>query len=175
MAEKVTPIVERDQLAAAVGYALDEWTQVEITLAFIFCSIFDDTKTPLPSGYTEWSEMSVTQRMLHSIMDAIIGFDTRIDVISAAVRDANISPLLKTIWGKLNARLKKKYKSRHQIAHFMILEIEEEGKPTCYRLTPFATSTTTSEEVRLEASRVFRRLLYVRRSYNEQHKEQVFS
>jgi hypothetical protein len=26
-----------------------------------------------------------------------------------------------------------------------------------------------------EASRVFRRLLYVRRSYNEQHKEQVFS
>jgi hypothetical protein len=34
---------------------------------------------------------------------------------------------------------------------------------------------TRSLSLQCEASRVFRRLLYVRRSYNEQHKEQVFS
>lgn len=154
MAKAITPELEREQLAAAVAYALDEWTQVEITLTFIFCSVFDDTTEPLPSGWTAWQDLSPRQRMLHAIMDAIVAFDARLDVVQAVINEGGLPDLLVATWQKLDAKLRKKYKSRHQVAHFLILDLSAEKGKTRYKVAPFATATEGPNETRLGISEI---------------------
>lgn len=141
-------------LSQAVGLALDQWTRVEIMLTFILASAFDDTTDPLPSGFASYDELSVQQRMLYDMMDAIVSFDVRVDVVSAAISQANVSNQVRSIWTALQARLKKAHKSRHQIAHFIFSEIEQEDGSQSVKLVPFATATTRTTEKRLGVSEI---------------------
>ncbi|WP_374394397.1 hypothetical protein [Sphingopyxis sp.] len=140
------------ELSQAVGLALNQWTHVEIMLTFILASAFDDAAEPLAPGYASYDELSVTQRMLYDMMDAIVGFDVRVDVVSAAISQADVPEQVRSIWHALQSRLKKAYKGRHQIAHFIISEIEQVDGSRLVRLVPFATATAKSNEKRLGVS-----------------------
>ena len=131
---------KRDQLALAAGKVLAEWSMVEAAVSFLFASLLDQTDVPVKDGIVVWEDEEPSRRMGHTIISAIIGFPARVDVLSAVFDECDCEPELKSIWPGMAARLKKKYRSRHEAAHFVITNHEQEDGNWIPYLTPFASS-----------------------------------
>lgn len=154
MVANTTPKTTRDQLAAAVGHALSEWAEVEIVLAFVLISAFDTGTTPHIQGFIPWNELPEDQRMLHSALGKVVAFDARVDIISAVIDESSLSSWIKTAWLGVSARLLKKYKSRHQIAHFVISDQEQDDGGMHSFIAPFPNSSVSFSDKRLSLSDV---------------------
>lgn len=132
--------VEREQIAAGAGLAIAEWSLVETALAFLFVSLLDRSSVPVASGLTMWADEEPERRILHSLINSVIGFAARIDLVGAAMTEADVSDEIRFMWPSIASRLLKKYKSRHEVAHFHISNVEMEPGKWVARLEPFATS-----------------------------------
>lgn len=130
---------EIEQLAAGAGLALQAWTQVELMLTFLFVGIMDRGQSTHPLKGQPWHREPPQRRVAHQIFNSVIGFDARLDILRAAINEGGVSPELALLWPPLEARLRKKYKSRHEAAHFLI-EIEENDNGRRAFLFPFATT-----------------------------------
>ena len=111
-----------DHILLAVGQALKQWSAVETGIAALFailCGFKDEMKA-------------------HRIIDAIISFDTRLDVTDALMGQEDIAPLEMETWKKLVLKLRKQYKKRHEVAHFSIVNTITHGVDNL-RLSPFLT------------------------------------
>lgn len=111
-----------DHLLLAVGQALKQWSAVETSIATLFailCEFKDEMKA-------------------HRIIDAIISFETRLDVADALMSQEDLTPLELETWKRLVAKLKKQYKKRHEVAHFSIVNTITNSVGTL-RLSPFLT------------------------------------
>lgn len=144
----------RNQLATAIGHALSEWTKVEMSMTYVFTSVMDTSSIPVTQGLILWANEEPGRRMAHTVINAIIGFDARADVITATIAESDLASELKAFWPAIAQRLKKKYKKRHEIAHFMISNIEQEDGSWVAMVTPFATSVGSYSEKRLSANDV---------------------
>ncbi|MDO6413080.1 hypothetical protein Q4F19_01675 [Sphingomonas sp. BIUV-7] len=149
---------EKDQLAAAVGFALSEWAEVEIVLTFILISVLDTGTEPHVEGIVACELLPEGQRMLHAGMGRLVAFDARLDFVSAVIEESSLADWIKGLWRGIASRLTKKYKSRHQIAHFIICD--EEGRDGRVRsvVDPFPTSITSIGGKRLSLSDVTTKL-----------------
>lgn len=111
----------KNDLLLAAGNALHAWSGVELALAWLF-EILSDINN---------------QGKSHAIFDAIVSFDARLNVVDAVMTMETISDLDREVWNKLVARLEKKYKKRHEIAHFNI-----SSNASGISLSPFLTQGT---------------------------------
>ena len=145
---------QRDQISKAVGEALAEWSLVEITLTFVFVSLMDRTKAPLVKGPVPWEMEEPDRRLAHVAFSAIKSFDARVDVVGGVVDEADIGDDLKSLWPGLAERLRKKHKSRHPIAHFMIENIEQDDGTWRAGLTPYPSSIGSVSNPRLGRAEV---------------------
>lgn len=135
-------------IAEGVGLALSEWGSVEIFMTFVFVAIMDRASVPFNAG-GPWNEEPSQRRLAHASFNAIVSFDTRIDVLSATVAESDISDTLKALWPGIASRQKKKYKARHEVAHFVIDAIPERDGSLSVMLTPFAGSVFRYGDKRL--------------------------
>jgi hypothetical protein len=149
-----TPHVVRNQLAAAVGHALSEWAEVEIVMAFVLIAAFDTGTKPHVEGLVPWNELPEDQRMLHSALGKVVAFEARVDIISAVIDESSLSPWIKKLWLGVSERLMKKYKSRHQIAHFVISHQETEDGGIRIFIAPFPNSSVSFSDRQLSLSDV---------------------
>lgn len=90
--------------------------------------------------------------MSHVIMNAVIGFPARVDIVSAAMSESDISDKLRMLWPGIASRLLKKYRSRHEAAHFLLENVEQEDGSYKALLTPFATTIGSYSNKRLSRS-----------------------
>lgn len=94
----------RNDLLAALGEALHNWSSVEIQLATLFYTL---------------SEIPRVDKG-HAVFSAIVSFETRLDVVDRLVAMFPSSEIHKLKWAKLSSRLSKFYKKRHELAHFSL-------------------------------------------------------
>ena len=113
---------DHNPILLAVGQALRQWSAVEVGLAGIF-AILADIPDPMKA---------------HRIIDAIVSFDARLDVVDALMSEEALTPLELETWKRAAAKLKKQYKKRHELAHFSIVNTISNGKDNI-RLSPFLT------------------------------------
>lgn len=151
MAKKTNSYEAKRQISAAIGFALEKWGTVETALTHVFVSLLDPSLDPQPSGRTSLASEPVERRVALMLLNSVISFQARVDIVSAAVAeidlherarrrlkaitgvvledilkpDANLN-LHRQIWMKLAVALKRRYKSRSEIAHFIFREFGEE-------------------------------------------------
>jgi len=142
MAEENRHDREIEQLAAGAGLALQEWTRVEMMLAHLFVSLLDRTRSAPVSG-TPWEQVPQQRRLAHSLINSVVAFDARVDLVAAAIEESDLSDELNALWPPIEARLRKKYKSRHEAAHFLIEIQIYSDRPSEVFLFPFATTVTS--------------------------------
>lgn len=106
---------------AAVGEALSNWATAETGLTMLFYGLCG----------TE------TRQQASAIMDTIISFDTRMDVVSAlfALRDPSAEDA--EFWRKFSGKCRKLYSRRHRIAHFRLLAAERKDGSIKADIAPF--------------------------------------
>lgn len=145
---------QRDQLSIGIANALATWSEVEAMLTFVLVSVMDRSRTPMSPGITPWDEESLQRRMSHTIMNAVIGFDTRVDIVSAVIAESDLSKDLKRIWPKFTVKLKKAYKRRHKVAHFIFDQVAKRGNAIQVFVAPLPTTVTTMEAERLNRAKL---------------------
>lgn len=138
-----------EQLAAGAGLAVWKWSMVEMAMTYLFASVLDRSRKPVQSGLILWRDETLQRRISHKVISAIISFDTRIDVLSAAIAESDLSKGLKALWPGFAKRLKKGYKSRHEAAHFAFDEMVHKDGTLNLLLAPFPTSVASFEDKRL--------------------------
>ena len=117
-----------DELFSAIGGALHQWSGVEFALSGLF-EIISGIPNPKKSN---------------AVFDTIISFETRVDVTNSLMAFETLSDLDRETWNRFALKLKKKYKKRHEIAHFTILPNAEVAA-----LSPFYTfGTELRDEVK---------------------------
>jgi hypothetical protein len=117
------PILKSDAMKvyAAVGQALCTWASAESALTLIFYTLAGNK----------------TRQQAAAIMDSIISFDTRIDVLDALYTLKNASEEDAEIWRKLIARCRKLYKKRHKLAHFRLIVTQTKTGRNIPEIAPF--------------------------------------
>lgn len=139
MAKSNMPINTIEQIGQAVVAALAEWGLVEISLAHLFVALMDDGSEMEENTLKPWGDVPLSRRKAHSIMDAVVSLETRLALISAVIiEELLLNDEGQVIWGMLKARIMKKYKGRHQIAHFIIDRDQRTDSEQTY-LWPLAT------------------------------------
>ena len=136
---------QKFEIAAEIGMAIEKWSLCELMIPYIVSSASDNDKTPLVNGVRSFSELSHIECVLHTAINSIIGFDARMDMADNLIELSNVKKMNKLLWEKFSRRMRKKYKTRHKIAHFIFTEIED--KPLM--ITPFAASVFDDNEKRL--------------------------
>lgn len=116
-----------DDLLLAAGKALQVWGGLEILISKMFATISD-----IPG-----------QQKGSAVCDSVISFETRMDMLDVLMKFETIEPLELETWLRFSAKLRKKYKKRHELAHFSIFTMHR-GSPqdetsTVYTLSPFLT------------------------------------
>jgi hypothetical protein len=174
MAASDTTPTESEQLTQAAGSALAEWGQLEMVLAHLFASLLDDTTIPLDMRLIPWYDERPYSRKAHSMFAAVVSLDTRLDLIGAVIiEEFQIETPLKDIWQPLRARIVKKYKSRHQLAHFVIGPDPRSESQKRY-LWPLASVLLAPDSPRLGMSEIrqkeatFREIRFACRWYLDQ-------
>lgn len=120
----------REDLSIAIVDALAAWGAVEVELAMLFVIL---------AGFSRPSKTSVFSRTGHLIFDTIISFDTRMDIVDALTKDGQFSELEQETWNRCSIRLRKLYKRRHELAHFIFnAKINDDGS-LAYHISPFFT------------------------------------
>lgn len=114
-------VADKSTLSIAIVDALAQWGTLEVQIAGLFRSLSDIRPAILrrvPKAYT--------------IFDAIISFDGRLAVIDALMAEEEITPLEAETWNRFSKRLRKLYKRRHGLAHFVLSEtgddVQDRGK-----------------------------------------------
>jgi hypothetical protein len=139
----------KEQLAAGAGLALAQWSVVESMLTFTFVAILDRERRPAQRGLVAWETESLQRRMYHTIFNAIISLDVRVDILSAVVDESDLRKGIKEVWPGVATRIKRCYKSRHEAAHFIFDELlDEKGALEIY-LAPFPTTVVSPTTKRL--------------------------
>ncbi len=138
----------KEQLAAGAGLALAAWTTVEIMLTFVFVALMDRSSKRSAEGFVPWDAENLQRRLYHTILNTIISFDVRVDMVGAAIEESDLRKDLKALWPNLGKRLKKGYKSRHEAAHFMFDQIQQEDGSLVVLLAPFPTTVVNFEEAK---------------------------
>jgi hypothetical protein len=70
-------------------------------------------------------------------MSTIVGWDTRLDLCDVLLKYRLAQNHLElAIWDKLSAKLRKKYKARHKVAHFTFIS-SGEREPFKHMIAPF--------------------------------------
>ncbi|MES2289683.1 MAG: hypothetical protein V4530_08080 [Pseudomonadota bacterium] len=139
----------RGQLAQAAGLALQEWGMVELTLTYVFIAILDQTTVVSSSQQIPWQHEEPQRRTYHAVINAVSHFPLKIDLVSAAMDEADVPPFVWKIWPKLAKQLREKYKKRHEVAHFIIEPVEDHRGNVTSRLIPFPSSIGEENETRL--------------------------
>ena len=102
---------ERLQFFSHLGKALDEWTQVENHLCFIFM---------------------VTLRAPHlraaAAFYAVENFRSKLGMVHAVVRLAKLNAAKMAEWEALRKRIDNKSRARNELAHYQVLE-DPDAKP----------------------------------------------
>jgi len=125
-----------EELFSAIGGALHQWSGVEFALSGLF-EIISGIPSPKKSN---------------AVFDTIISFEVRVDIIDSLMTFETFSDLDRETWNKFAPKLKKKYKKRHEIAHFTILPNAEVAA-----LSPFYTfGTELRDEVKTLSSKEIR-------------------
>ncbi|KCZ57882.1 hypothetical protein HY36_11945 [Hyphomonas atlantica] len=123
-----------DQLLLEVGRCLDVWSVVELNLAAIFSYLYVPTCEPPHARVA-----------IRAPFDAVVSFDARLTMLDTAVVNSPIAnSLVRERWPALSNRLSKKYKKRHEVAHFSITRTKNPDAPAT--LQPFSTFTAHYHE-----------------------------
>jgi len=88
---------------AAVGIALNGWSQVEVAMSSLFYVV---------SGIDNEGKAG-------AIFDAVISLETRLAILDAAIENEPSVADDCELWAALSARIRKLYKKRHEVAHFL--------------------------------------------------------
>jgi hypothetical protein len=145
---------ERDQLSIGIANALATWSEVEMMLAFVFVSVLDRSRTPMQTGLIHWDDESLQRRMSHTIMNAIIGFDTRVDVVTKVIAESDLRNNLKRLWPGVAQRLKTTYKRRHKAAHFIFDQVAKRDGSIRIYVAPLPATVTSMEDTRFNRPKI---------------------
>lgn len=139
----------KEQLAAGAGRALAEWSLVELMLTFLFASIISRSTKPFAEGVTNWESDEPQRRLAQAMLNAVVGFEVRIDLVTATVAESDLRKDLKRLWPEIAKRLKKLYKNRHEAAHFIFDRISYPDGKIEVLLAPFPKTVLTLDDKRL--------------------------
>ena len=115
-------LVSQDELFAAIGKALHEWSLVEMDMASLFASL---------------GSLGSNQDNDHQLFAAVISFETRLSMLDTRVPQSLLGQTEQKMWVKFSSRLSKQYKKRHQVAHFTLGRAQQD-----YIALPFLTTAT---------------------------------
>jgi hypothetical protein len=118
----------RPELSVAIVEALAAWSAAEIELTQLFARLAD-LQTIQNGRY---------HKKAHLIFDTIISFETRLDIVDALMAEEGLSELELETWNRCSARLRKLYKRRHSMAHFVLMGVTTNDKAE-YQISPFFT------------------------------------
>jgi hypothetical protein len=115
------PAADAMYVYAAVGQALSTWTTVETDLTMAFYNLCG----------------TQTRQQAAAILDTIIAFDIRVDVLNALFALKKPAETDAELWRKVIERCRKYYKKRHEIAHFRLMAIERKKGVVTAEIAPF--------------------------------------
>jgi hypothetical protein len=138
----------REQLAAGAGRALAEWGVVELMLTFLFASIVSRTTKPI-HGLVRWENADPQNRLSQAMLNAVVGFDVRVALVTATIAESDLRKDLKALWPEIAKRLTKLYKKRHEVAHFMFDQLSYPDGRVEVLLAPFPKTVTSMDAKRL--------------------------
>jgi hypothetical protein len=105
------------QTVAHVGLALSVWSQVEMTMTYLFSLI---------SG--------MEGRKAIAMFDGIISFEVRLSILDTMMGFEKVDEVEAEMWQRMSSRLTKAYKKRHELAHFRLI-----GSDEGLAISPFLT------------------------------------
>ncbi len=117
------------ELSVAIVDALKAWGTVEIELTQLFSILAD---FPIKSEHD-------FNHKAHLIFDTIHSFETRLDIVDVLMANSITAEVDQEIWNRCSLRLRKLYKRRHGLAHFIFDgKINNDGSID-YHVSPFFT------------------------------------
>ncbi len=145
---------ERDNLSVGVANALATWSEVETMLTFVFVAILDRSRMPMKEGAVVWDEEPLQRRMGHTVMNAVVGFKARLDVVSAVVDESDLNADLKRLWPGLAKRVGRTYNRRHKVAHFIFDIMQQRDGTARILVAPIFSTVTSMEAERLNRAKL---------------------
>jgi hypothetical protein len=120
------PQTEYSELFAAICYGLHHWSNLEFFLSQLFMELHDvDT---------------LNQTVMQHVIDQVISLEVRLSMIDVTVKnDTRISEDFRTAWNSTKHSVTRKYKNRHKLAHFSIVENRVNDQKPFAEIYPFYT------------------------------------